>query len=56
MKQLQADLARCNREIAAIDAGETCDATQQAYIVALGREDWMREKTLIENELRQYGD
>lgn len=56
VKQLQADLARCNREIAAIDAGETCDATQQAYIVALGREDWMREKTLIENELRQYGD
>lgn len=56
VKQLHEDLARCNREIAAIDAGQTADAGAAAFLVTLGREDWQREKTLIENELRQYGD
>ncbi len=52
--RLIADAARCDREIAEIDTAYNEES--RAYLVTLGREDWIREKRLIEQELEQYGD
>ena len=47
---LTAALARCDRELAEIDAREDRDAAP-AYLVAMGRFDWERERRLIEEEM-----
>ena len=40
------ELARCDREIAEIDARPDLDVAP-AWLVALGRNDWEREKLFI---------
>ena len=47
---LTAALARCDRELAEIDAREDRDRAP-AYLVAMGRFDWERERRLIEQEM-----
>jgi hypothetical protein len=42
-------LARCDRELAEIDARADLDAAP-AYLIAMGRFDWEREKSLIQQE------
>ena len=42
------NLERCERELAEIDAADNSRAA--AYLVAMGRFDWEREKRMIEEE------
>ena len=51
--RLIAEAARCDREVAEID--DAYNDGSRAYLVMLGREDWLREKRLIEQEM-SYGD
>lgn len=44
-RALSEQIARCDREIAAIDAEPSViDGTAPAWLVTLGREDWEAEK------------
>lgn len=48
--ELKRALARCDAEITAIDAAEKSH-TDRAYLVTMGREDWLYERKLIEREM-----
>ena len=55
LASLREALARCDAEIAAIDRAPESH-TAPAYLVTLGREDWICERRLIEREMRNATD
>lgn len=49
-------IARCDREIAEIQARpDVCAGECPAWLVALGINDWLAEKRLLEKELLRHG-
>jgi hypothetical protein len=55
MTNLAEQLARCDREIAAIHAAAAANTERDApaYLVVLGLEDWEREKRLLQTQSGQ---
>jgi hypothetical protein len=51
-ERLLRELARCDRELLELDHRANTDSAP-AYLVKLGRQDWLRERHLIERELAE---
>lgn len=49
-EDVQAEIARCDREISEIEHRPDID-TAPAYLITLGQEDWLHEKRLIQSRI-----